>query len=156
LLRRAWLGGESQLLSLGATAGLVVAVWNWYSVATASPATLVDQLSIAFGVWMLIWLTLSTIGGSGADPLKPEVFRLLPLPSRTLTLGLLGASTVGVLPVVTLAGSASLLLAAGRLGARGMPVAIVALALSFVLVIALAKVVELAVGMAVQSRVGLE
>jgi ABC-2 type transport system permease protein len=96
------------------------------------------------------------VAASGADPLQPDLFRLLPIPPLRLALNLLGASAVGVLPLVTLATFASLVLVALRLGSAAVIVSIVGMALSLAFVIALSKVVVHWFGMAVESRLGLE
>jgi ABC-2 type transport system permease protein len=156
-LRHSWRAGDTSMLWLGASVGLAIAAWTWYEAVSEEAAVpALELLAVSFAVWGLIWLVLPIMGGSGGDPLRPESFRLLPLPPRRLAIGLLGASAVGVLPLVTFVAFAGLLAVAARIGAGATVIAIVAVPASLAFVIALARVVVGAMGVAMESRIGLE
>jgi ABC-2 type transport system permease protein len=156
-LRHSWRGGEGSTLGLGAAIGLALAVWTWYQAVSADDlAAALDLLAVSFAVWALIWIVLPVVGGSGGDPLQPESFRLLPIPPRRLALGLLSAAAVGVLPPVTLLAFAGLVLVAAEVSAAAVLVAVAAVGLSLALVIVLSRVIVGAMGLAMESRLGLE
>jgi ABC-2 type transport system permease protein len=156
-LRHSWRAGDTSMLWLGASVGLAIAAWAWYQAVSEEDAIrALELLATTFAVWGLIWLALPIMGGSGGDPLQPESFRLLPLSPRRLAIGLLGASAVGVLPLVTFVAFAGLVAVAARLGAGALVVSIVAIPASLAFVIALARVVVGAMGVAMESRLGLE
>jgi hypothetical protein len=103
-LRHSWRAGDTSMLWLGASVGLAIAAWTWYeAVSEEDTVPALELMAVTFAVWGIIWLALPIMGGSGGDPLRPESFRLLPLPPRRLAIGLLGASAVGVLRLVALA-----------------------------------------------------
>jgi ABC-2 type transport system permease protein len=156
-LRHSWRGGAASMLWWAATAGLAIAAWTWYQAASEeNTARALEALAVSFAVWALIWLALPLVGGSGGDPLRPESFRLLPIRPRRLAMGLLAASAVGVLPLVTFLSFAGLLIVAAGLGPAAVLVAVVAILLSLTFVIVLSRVVVGAMGAAMESRLGLE
>ncbi len=156
ILRHAWRGGQSSMLWSGATLGVLLAVGTTTAVVSAPIGQAIDTLSIAFGLWAVGWMVLPLIGGSGGDPLRPEAFRLTAIQPRRLAVGLLIAGGVGVLPLVSVLAFGSLVVVAARLDLLTVIVAIVGVALTLALVIALSRVVVGALGRAMETRLGLE
>ena len=156
ILRHAWRGGQSSMLWSGATLGVLLAIGTTSAVVSAPIGQAIDTLAIAFGLWAVGWMMLPLIGGSGGDPLRPEVFRLTAIPPRHLAVGLLIAGGVGVLPLVSVLAFGSLVVVAARLDLPTVIVAIVGVALTLALVIALSRVVVGALGRAMETRLGLE
>ena len=156
ILRHAWRGGQSSMLWSGATLGVLLAIGTMSAVVSAPIGQAIDTLAIAFGLWAVGWMMLPLIGGSGGDPLRPEVFRLTTIPPRRLAVGLLIAGGVGVLPLVSVLAFGSLVVVAARLDLLTVIVAIVGVALTLALVIALSRVVVGALGRAMETRLGLE
>jgi len=145
------------MLQLGAVVGIAIAAWTWYQVATAANVTdAAGATAVSFAVWALVWVALPLMAGSGGDPLQPDLFRLLPIPPRRLAFSLLGASAVGVLPLVTFVAFASLVLVGAPLGPAAAVVSLVGACVSLAFVIASSRVVVQWMGMAVESRLGLE
>ena len=156
-LRHAWRGGQSSMLWSGAALGALLAVATVGAVtSTAGLGAAFNTAAVAFGVWALIWMMLPLIGGSGGDPLRPEIFRLLAIPPRRLAIGLLAAGAVGVTPAVSVLAFASLVAVGARLGPVPVVVSVVAVVLMIALVIALSRVVVGAMGRAMETRLGLE
>ena len=156
ILRHAWRGGQSSMLWSGATLGVLLAIGTTSAVVSAPIGQAIDTLAIAFGLWAVGWMMLPLIGGSGGDPLRPEVFRLTAIAPRRLAVGLLIAGGVGVLPLVSVLAFGSLVVVAARLDLLTVVVAIVGVALTLALVIALSRVVVGALGRAMETRLGLE
>jgi ABC-2 type transport system permease protein len=155
-LRHSW-SGDTSMLWLGALLGLALAAGTWARAAGAeNTGRAIELLAIGFALWALIWLVLPIMGGSGGDALRPESFRLLPIPPRRLAAGLLVASAVGVLPLVTVVAFAALVPVAVQLGVAALPVSVAATILSLAFVIALSRVVVGLMGLAMESRIGLE
>jgi ABC-2 type transport system permease protein len=156
VLRHAWRGGQSSMLWSGATLGVLLAIGTMSAIVSVPIGQAIDTLAIAFGLWAMGWMMLPLIGGSGGDPLRPEVFRLTAIPPRRLALGLLIAGGVGVLPLVSVLAFGSLVVVAARLDLLTVIVAIVGVALMLSLVVALSRVVVGALGRAMETRLGLE
>lgn len=156
ILRHAWRGGQSSMLWSGATVGVLLAIGTMSAAVSAPIGQALDTLAIAFGLWAVGWMMLPLIGGSGGDPLRPELFRLTPTPPRRLATGLLIAGGVGVLPSVSVLAFGSLVVMAARLDLLAVVVAIVGVVLTLALVITLSRVVVGALGRAMETRLGLE
>ena len=156
-LRHAWRGGQSSMLWGGGALGALLAVATLGAVtSTAGPGAALNAAAVAFAVWGLIWIMLPLVGGSGGDPLRPEIFRLLAVPPHRLAMGLLVAGVIGVTPAVSAVAFASLVAVGARLGPAPVVVSIVAVVMTIALVIALSRVVVGAMGRAMETRLGLE
>lgn len=141
----------------GAVLGAVAAGLTWFVVLAAEDRARPDVYAMAMFAWLVGW-TVGPLLTSAAPPLRPEYFRLLPLPGRRLGVGLLAASYVGVGPVVTLAATASTVGLAVVSGAGWVAVLLAgcaALALT-ALMVAWSRVVHRALGAALSTRIGTE
>ena len=112
LLVHALRGGQATFMELGGLIGALLAARLLFVGfdAGADPAAAFTTFAIVAAVLLIGWLLVSTTGGG--DPLRPEFFALLPIGPRRLAFGLLVASFVGVLPVVSLLAFGGLVVAA--------------------------------------------
>jgi hypothetical protein len=92
----------------------------------------------------------------GGQGLRPEWFALLPIPPRRLAAGLLGASFIGVAPVITLVAFSAVLVTAARWGIAPVLVAIPGVLLELVVVVLLSRVAIAALTATLNSRRGQE
>ncbi len=114
-------------------------------------------MAMVLGSWTLGWVLAPIQTGAGADePIMPEHFALLPLPSFKLAVGLLAATFVGMGPLITLIAFSSLVIFGLELGIVPALVGIAALPLQIGLAILLSKVVLGAASSALKSRFGME
>ncbi|WP_232661458.1 hypothetical protein [Pseudonocardia sp. TRM90224] len=113
----------------------------------------VDIAATVFAVWTLGWLFGPVLGASD-ETLRPENFALLPLRPTALASGLLGASLVGVAPLVTALIMFGLVLVAIPAGIGAVLVAVVAAAGQLALAVLLSRVVFAGLGAALASRRG--
>ncbi|MEJ3655643.1 hypothetical protein WEH80_21980 [Actinomycetes bacterium KLBMP 9759] len=149
---RGWMGTAHTIM---AVAGLCVAL---VLVATMAlfPGGItvgVDIAALVFAVWTLGWL-FGPIMGASDETLRPENFALLPLRPTALASGLLGASLVGVAPLVTAVIMLGLVLVAIPAGIGAALVAVVAAAGQLALAVLLSRVVFAGLGAALASRRG--
>ncbi|GAB0168229.1 hypothetical protein LSPCS325_16660 [Lysinibacillus sp. CTST325] len=155
LLRHSMSGGRATLMIIGGVIGLLLAVSTILLGVLYNHETSADLICIAFGLWMIGWIIgPMLVGGEGA--LKTEYFTLLPIAQRRLALGLLGASFIGIGPIVSLVACFSLIIYAVRLGFWTVIVAVPAVLLQLVIIMLLSKVVLGVIGEASKSRLGLE
>lgn len=156
-LRHSMTGSRAAVTIIGGVSGLLLAVGTLLLSITASePATgSVNVLCLVFLLWTLGWVLGPLLTG-GESTLQPEYFRLLPISSRRLAIGLLGATFVGIAPLMSLFAFSGIVLYAAHLGVFPTLVAIVAVPLQLVSVILLSRVISRGVGQATQSRLGME
>jgi ABC-2 type transport system permease protein len=157
LLRHSLTGSRAALLLVGGALGLLLAAGTLLlSLAqSSSSASAVNALCLVFLLWTLGWVLGPLLTG-GDNSLRPEFFRLLPVSSRRLVLGLLGSSFVGIPPGVSVVAFSGLLFYAAHLGPVPLLVAVVAVPLQLACVILLSRVLGRAVDQATRSRLGLE
>jgi ABC-2 type transport system permease protein len=154
ILRHALRGRQAGLTVVGLLAGLVAAGAT-VLVAGADfgePGVSTDVLASLYLLWTVGWLFAPVLAGGGDESLRPEHFALLPLSSRQLAAGLLGAAFVGVPAVVTTVAFCGLLVHAAD-GAH-VVVAVLVLPLQLVFVVLLSRVTMAALGAALRSRRG--
>jgi ABC-2 type transport system permease protein len=154
VLRHAVTGARATWMLTGALVGLAVAAGT---VAMAlfdfdRPETLTDLLAVVFAIWTFAWMLGPAFGGEAT--LRPEHFALLPIPRRTLALGLLGSAFVGVGTAVSLVGFSALVVFAARLGTVPVVVGLAALALQLTLVVTLSRITARLFGALARSRTG--
>jgi ABC-2 type transport system permease protein len=153
ILRHSLRGRQALLTVLGFLAGLV-AVGVTLAVAAADfdrAGVGSDLLAAVYLLWTVGWFFAPILAGGGDETLRPEHFALLPITSRQLAGGLLGAAFVGVPAIVT--GLAFLGLAVHASEARVL-VAVVAVPLQLVFVVLLSRVVLAVLGAVLRSRRG--
>ncbi|HEU0165685.1 MAG TPA: hypothetical protein VFQ54_11630 [Thermomicrobiales bacterium] len=159
-------------MKLATLRNMPVGIWNWKTavglglalitilLATAdetSPSITTGLLAMAFGSWTLGWVLAPIQTGAGTDePLMPEHFALLPIPSHKLAFGLLVTTFVGIGPLVTLFAFTSLTVFGLRLGVIPTLVGLAAMVLQLTLPILLSRVVIGAASAAMKSRFGIE
>ncbi|MDM5248417.1 hypothetical protein [Lysinibacillus sp. G4S2] len=155
LLHHSMSGGRAILMIIGGVIGLLLAVCTILLAMLFNNDTSADLLCIAFGLWMIGWIIgPMLVGGEGT--LKTEYFTLLPIAQRKLAIGLLGASFIGIGPIVSLVASFALIIYAARLGFWAVIVAVPAMLLQLAIIMLMSKVVMGAIGEASKSRLGLE
>ncbi|MHA6627610.1 hypothetical protein ACU61A_19400 [Pseudonocardia sichuanensis] len=145
---------------LGLVLGLAAAAATWAAVLVAGPDGRADVMTLVLAGWLVGWL-VGPILTSGAAVLRPEYFTLLPLPRRTLGLGLLASVFVGVGAAVTAAAvlalvGHALLVASGPALVAAVGTAIVGAAALLVLLVALSRTVYALLGAAMRTRMGVE
>jgi ABC-2 type transport system permease protein len=134
----------------GAFAGLVVAGGTIWVAARGDN----DVLVIALAVWMLGWVIGPLFAGGGDETLRPEYFSMLPLPPRTLSIGLLAAAVTGVAPIISLVALLGLVVAGGQLSVAAALVAIPALLLQLLCFILASRLAVALYGVLLQVRSG--
>lgn len=156
IVRHSMTGERAFLMFLGALVGLLLAGGTVLLALTdfATADIRLDLLAGVFAVWTLGWILAPVLFGGGDQTLRPEQFRLLPISARTLATGLLGASFVGVAPVVLLVAFASLTVAGFGLGVPGFLVSLPGVPLAVAFVVLLSKVVTAVLGEVMRSRLG--
>lgn len=153
VLRHSLRGRQAGMTVLGFVVGMLAALATLL-VAVAdfdTPGVSTDVLAAVYLMWTVGWMFAPVLTGGGDETLRPEHFTLLPLSSRQLASGLLGAAFVGVPAVVTGVAFVGLVLHAS--GAH-VVVALVALPLQLVFVVLLSRVTMAALGAALRSRRG--
>ncbi|MFE4513853.1 hypothetical protein ACFRMQ_06585 [Kitasatospora sp. NPDC056783] len=157
VLRRSMSGPRAASLILGAVTGLLAAVGTaLLGLADfATPEAGVGVIAAVLLVWTAGWALGPTV--TGGDPtLRLDYVTLVPRRPRTLALGLLGASFVGVAPLVSLVALAVLPVFGAGLGPLPALVAVPALLLHLLLVVVLSKLTLSVLGGATRSRLGWE
>ncbi|MFC4858310.1 hypothetical protein [Actinophytocola glycyrrhizae] len=153
VLRHSLHGKQAVLTVLGFVAGLLAAGATLVVAAAPidDPAVAADVLAAVYLLWTIGWLFAPVLSGGGDETLRPEHFALVPLTSRQLAAGLLGAAFAGVPAIVTAVAFCGLFLHAS--GAHVL-VAVVAMPLQLVFVILLSRVTMAALGAVLRSRRG--
>ena len=153
VFRHSFRGKQAGFTVLGLVAGLIAAGVTLLVAAADFERSGVstDVLAAVYLMWTVGWSFAPVLTGGGDETLRPEHFALLPLSSRQLAAGLLGAAFVGVPAVVTAVAFCGLLLRAS--GAHVL-VAVVALPLQLVFVVLLSRVIMAGLGAALRSRRG--
>lgn len=129
---------------------------TWYfMVAAPEPAVRAQLWSLATAVWAAGWIMGPTLA-NGVGALRPQYFALMPLERRRVGAGMLVTAFVGVGPVLTLVAVASLGLHAWRTDPTTLPVALAGVAVLWVLLISLSRLVFRALGAAMRTRFGME
>lgn len=156
VLRHSLSGQRLLVMGTGAVVGLALAAGTVGVgvVDLPSPEISTDVLAATFLIWTLGWALLPVITGSGDDLLRPEHYRLVPVPVAQLARGLLLAGLVGVPPVITLIGFTALIVQGARSGPVAVVVGVAGTLLQFVVVILLSRVVTAALGSLLASRRG--
>lgn len=148
--------GRVSSFVIGVLLGFMAAVITVGAIAGAELAgdAGITAASLLFLVWTLGWTVAPVLFAGSDETLQPEHFSLLPLRSRTLALGLIAATCVGVAPVVTLLAFAGLLVPAAAGGSLSFVVAAVGIVLQVALAIVASRVVVGWLGSALRSRRG--
>ncbi|WP_203710688.1 ABC transporter permease [Asanoa siamensis] len=114
------------LFSFGILFGLIYATAGFFAAAAAGLAGNTDAAFLVAaaggGVVALSWTLLPLLFFGVDETIDPSRFALLPLPRRTLVVGLLTAALIGVPAAATLIATAGLVLSAGALGGAGAAV----------------------------------
>jgi hypothetical protein len=147
-------GTRATWMAIGAVAGLALAAGLVFLSTrdAGDPSAVGDLLAVAFAVLALGWVVGPV--WTGESVLRPDQFRLLPIPSRRLALGLLAAAFVGIGAVVTALSLTSLIVYASRLGRESVAVAVPAVVLQLVLVVVLSRLAAGTFGRLTTSRLG--
>ena len=154
VLRHSLRGNQGVLTLVGALFGLAAAVVT-ILVSTADfdrPGAGVDVLAGLFLLWTVGWMFGPVVTGGGDETLRPEFFASLPITSRRLATGLLGAAFVGVPAIATFLAFFGLVLFAAD--AAAVAVAVVVLPLQLGFVVLLSRVVMAGLGAVLSSRRG--
>ncbi|MBO1415045.1 hypothetical protein, partial [Streptomyces sp. FH025] len=157
VLRRSMSGPRAASLILGALTGTLAAVGTaLLGLADfPTPEAGVGVVAAVLLLWTAGWALGPTV--TGGDPtLRLDYFTLVPQRPRTLALGLLGASFVGIAPLVSLVAFTVLPVFGAGLGPLPALVAVPALLLHLLFVVVLSKLTLLALGGAARSRLGRE
>lgn len=156
VLRNTLRGKAGASFAIGGVVGLIAAVIGVVLMAGHDGGLTVgtDIASAMFAVWVLGWLFGPILTGGGDETLRPENFALLPVRPHQLAVGLLGASLVGVSPLVTLVLFSGLILVAIPAGLLTAVVAVVAVAAQLALAVLLSRVVIAGIGAVLGSRRG--
>jgi ABC-2 type transport system permease protein len=150
-------GGGKRMLGtvLAAIYGAILAVAGFAALATAGGRrTDSAVVAVLFGAALAVgWAVFPLLGFGSDETLDPTRLELLPLGRRDLMTGLLAASLVGIGPFATLAA-----LAGGVAGfappGPGAILVVAAVAIQFVLCIALSRAIVTALSAALRSRKG--
>lgn len=157
VLRRSMSGQRAASMIAGGAIGMCLAIGTLLLGFShfASPEAAVALLCIVMLVWTLGWLFGPMLTGGDAT-LRLEYFTLLPIPARTIAVGMVGAAFVGVAPLVGLVAFAVLIVYGARLGLVPALIAVPAVLLQLLFVVVLSKVGIQALGRLVRSRFGWE
>ncbi|GHC96474.1 hypothetical protein GCM10007079_49190 [Nocardiopsis terrae] len=148
--------GSSNRRTLGGVIGLALALAT-IAISVFAPIEVAPSLLAAVvGVWVLGWIVGPSGAGGGDESLKPEYFALEPIQPRTVAVGLLAASFVGVTVPVTLAAFLSLLTLGIRFGFLAALVALIAVPLQVVFAVLASRLVMALTGAALRTRIGVE
>src|SRR5690349_17985682 len=118
VLRHSLTGTRRSLFVLGVSLGLLAAgLTVWVSLLhVENPASSGDLLALALSIWALGWALGPTLMGGEDTTLRPEHFRLFPLSTRRLAIGLGAAALVGAPAAVSLLAFSSLIVYAVPFG----------------------------------------
>ncbi|MGH3761367.1 hypothetical protein [Actinophytocola sp.] len=154
VLRHSLRGKQAALTGGGALVGLLAALATFLAstVDYDRPDVGADVLAALYLLWTVGWLFGPVLTGGGDETLRPEHFALLPITSRRLAGGLLGAAFVGVPAIVTFLAFCGLFVLAD--GVAAVAVAVVVVPLQLVLVVLLSRVVMAGLGAVLRSRRG--
>ncbi|HEX5542585.1 MAG TPA: hypothetical protein VFX60_13675 [Micromonospora sp.] len=152
LLVRSFTGTKAATVGTGALLGLAGALGLLWLVSRDGVAA-GDVLALGLTSWALGWLG-GPLAGGGDAAIRREHFALLPIPTRRLVVGLLGAALVGVGPAVTLVAFAALVWYAAGLGPAAALVAVPAVLLLLILLAAVTNMLIGLLGAVVNSRLG--
>ena len=119
------------------------------------PVILVDLLAALSAAWTVILALAPVFGGVGRG-IRPEHLALLPIPPRRLAIGLLGAAVVGVVPAIALVAFAALAVYGFQLGLLPGLAGALAVLLHLLLGVLLGRLVSAVMGVAMQTRLGME
>lgn len=133
---------------------LVAATWAGAALA-ADSGVRHDLLTLVFAMW-LVGGMFGPVLMSGAGVLRADYFALLPLSRAQLGRGLLTTVYVGVAATYVLLALLSVSWHAGVLDPAAIIVAVVGAVLTWILVIALSRLVYGALGAAMRTRLGIE
>ncbi|WP_235006556.1 hypothetical protein [Nocardiopsis sp. JB363] len=147
--------GSGARRTIGGIIGLALAIGTVLVSVFAPMEAVVGLLAVILAVWFVCWVVGPTSGG-GDETLRPEYFALEPVPSRTLMVGLLASSCVGVTVPVTTVAALSLFTLAIRFGVGAALVAVVAIPLTVVVIVLCSRVATAATGRAMRTRIGIE
>jgi ABC-2 type transport system permease protein len=134
---------------------LAAAGFFWFLIAGLAPRADVGLVIVAFtgSAIMLGWLLLPLLFFGVDETLDPARFALLPLPRRTLALGMLAAACVGIPGVATAVALAGSVVAAGeRGGAVALGVGLVGAVLNLLLCVAASRALTSAFAGLLRSR----
>lgn len=156
VLRHGMTGRRATDMISGGVFGLALAVGTILLAGWRFPVESIpyDLLGAAFAIWTFGWLLGPVLFGGGDETLRPEHFSLLPLRPRGLAAGLLGASFVGVAPVVTAVAFVALPVLAAREGALPLVVGVVAAVLQLLFAVLASKFITAAFGRIMRSKAG--
>ncbi|MGA3562415.1 hypothetical protein [Melissospora conviva] len=154
IIKNSMTGGRAAWMLVGAMLGLLFAAATiWLTlVDIPNQDVLGDLLACVFVMWMLGWLIGPLWGGSAV--LRVEHFTLLPVPRRTLAMGLLAAAFVGITTAVTALGFVALVTYGARQGVVPALVAVPVAGLQLVFVVLLSRVAYGVFGVVAASRAG--
>lgn len=154
IIKNSMTGGRAAWMLVGAMLGLLFAAATIWLTLVDIPHqdVLGDLLACVFVMWMLGWLIGPLWGGSAV--LRVEHFTLLPVPRRTLAMGLLAAAFVGITTAVTALGFVALVTYGARQGVVPALVAVPVAGLQLVFVVLLSRVAYGVFGVVAASRAG--
>ncbi|GAA1469817.1 hypothetical protein NE857_00740 [Nocardiopsis exhalans] len=148
--------GSSTRRLVGGAVGLALAVLTVLVSVFAPMDAVVSLLATVLGVWLVCWVAGPSGGSGGDESLRPEYFALEPVPLRTVMVGLLASSFVGVTVPVTAVASLSLFTLAIRFGPLAALAAVVAVPLTVIVIVLCSRVFTAMVGAAMRTRIGVE
>ncbi|MET8625904.1 hypothetical protein ABZW30_19490 [Kitasatospora sp. NPDC004669] len=157
VLRRSMSGPRAASLIIGGVCGALAAVGTALLglVDFPTPEAGVGTIALVLLVWTVGWAVGPTL--TGGDPtLRLSYFTLVPQRPGKLALGLLGASFVGITPLVSLVAFAVLIVFGAGLGLLPALVAVPAVLLQLLFVVVLAKLSLQGLGSVARSRLGWE
>lgn len=148
--------GSSTRRMVGGAVGLALAIATVMVSVFAPLEAVVSLLATVLGVWLVCWVAGPSGGSGGDESLRPEYFALEPVPLRTVMLGLLASSFVGVTVPVTTVAALSLFTLAIRFGPVAALVSLAAIPLTVVVIVLCSRVFTAMVSAALRTRVGVE
>lgn len=147
--RATWLTTTGVAVGLALAAGTIWVATRGFSEQQA----LLDLLALLLAMWMLGWMIAPA--WAGQPVLRAEFFRLEPVSTRRLAVGLLASAFVGAGAAITLVAFAALVTFAARIGGGpAIGVAVPAAILQLVLVVLLSRLSAWLFGALARSRVG--
>ncbi|MEV5652949.1 hypothetical protein AB0L57_32260 [Nocardia sp. NPDC052254] len=144
-----WLGLVFGLLAAAMTVALMASAGHGWDARGA-----INVAATLYAVWTLGWLCGPVLLGSSDETLQPEHFRLLPVSSRQLSIGLAAVAVTGPAGAVNLIAFGGLVALASQLGALPTVFAVFGTVLQLAFVVLLSRVVLAWIGAAMRSRRG--
>ncbi|MEV1168980.1 hypothetical protein [Nonomuraea sp. NPDC049784] len=142
------------VFTLIAATGLAVLGFFLMSLLRLAPHdTAADLVIIAFGIFLIGWMTVPLLAFGLDDTLDPAKLSLLPLRTRELAIGMFTASVTGVWPAAMLVVTAGALVGLAT-GVGGVLLGVPAVLLQFALCVVTSRLITTSLSSALRTRRG--